>query len=139
MTSCVLCDRIFWKVKEMKKYDAQKAKAKFEKKLQKVTTKMDRESDKEHELRMLLLRSKMIKLVNKRAIQMQEHETGGKEVKFEISLTVNGYDVEFLVEEPLRELTQEENKKIFGQYKTFQTCKVEPLSYVSAKEIQKTK
>lgn len=123
----------------MRAYDAQKEKAKFERKLQKVTAKMDKESEREHEFRALLLSSKMIKLVNRRAAQMQKHEANGKAVKFEISLHADGYGVTFLVEEPLEELSQEENGKIFGQSQAFQTCKVEPHAYARTQEIQKTK
>ena len=89
----------------MKKYDAQKAQAKFEKKLNKVAQKLDRADEKGHELSIIFLRCKMASLANKRAQQMEKFETNGVPVKPDL-IFGKQYEVVFKVRADVEDLLQ---------------------------------
>lgn len=121
--------------KYMKKYDTQKAQEKFKRKLEKLAYKLDKESEKEHELKVVLLSAKMIKLIGKRGREIKKYETG-KDVLFHIDLTSTGYDVKFFVEEPLKTFCLEEDE-VSVVNKPFQECKIGEICPKKEREPQR--
>ena len=96
----------------MKKYDAQKVQAKFEKKWNKVAQKLDRADKKGRELSIIFLRCKIAKMANSRARQMEKFETNGIAVKPEL-IFGKEYCVNFKVrKDEMEALSPEEAERI---------------------------
>lgn len=115
--------------------NAQKLIKKSEKKLEKTIGKLNRASDRGFEIGIILLRSKFVKLADKHAQLLEQFETDGEKVYFQLSTTSKGYDIDFYVKNPLEDLTEDENKKIFGE----QLFPVKKLSFADEPEQSKEK